>query len=101
MVQTNEATNDKSVIDQQGWGLGLQLTLTGDLAGRRNQFVAGASGDFGDTGFTQQSQTANFTAERDTIGTGPFLPETDVGSTQSLPRRFSLRIPLPSPTRGR
>ena len=81
MVQTNEATNDKSVIDQQGWGLGLQLTLTGDLAGRRNQFVAGASGDFGDTGFTQQSQTANFTAGRDTIGTGPYLPETDVGST--------------------
>ncbi len=81
MVQTNEATNDKSVIDQQGWGLGLQLTLTGDLAGRRNQFVAGASGDFGDTGFTQQSQTANFTVGRDTIGTGPYLPETDVGST--------------------
>ena len=81
MAQTNEATNDKSVIDQQGWGLGLQLTLTDDLAGHRNQFVAGASGDFGDTGFTQQSQTANFTAERDTIGTGPYLPETDVGST--------------------
>ena len=81
MPQTNEATNDRSVIDQQGWGLGLQLTLSGDLGGRRNQFLAGLSGDFGDTGFTQQSQTANFTADRDTIGTGPFLPETDVGST--------------------
>ena len=81
MTQTNEATNDRSVIDQQGWGLGLQLTVTGDLGGRKNQFVAGVSGDFGDTGFTQQSQTANFTANRDTIGTGPYVPETDVGST--------------------
>jgi len=79
--QTNEATNDRSVIDQQGWGLGLQLTATGDVGGRKNQFVAGVSGDFGDTGFTQQSQTANFTADRATIGTGPYLPETDVGST--------------------
>ena len=81
LVQSNEATNDRSVIDQQGWGLGLQLTASGDVGGRRNQFVAGASGDFGDTGFTQQSQTANFTTARDTIGTGPYLPETDVGST--------------------
>ncbi len=80
-AQTNEATNDQSVIDQQSWGLGLQLTVTGDLGGRKNQFVAGVSGDFGNTGFTQQSQTANFTADRNTIGTGPFLPETDVGST--------------------
>jgi len=81
LAQTNEATNDRSVIDQQSWGLGLQLTVTSDLGGRKNQFVAGVSGDFGDTGFTQQSQTANFTADRNTIGTGPYLPETDVGST--------------------
>jgi iron complex outermembrane recepter protein len=81
LAQTNEATNDRSVIDQNSWGLGLQLTLTGDLAGRTNQFVVGASGDFGDTGFTQQSQTATFTADRDTIATGPFVPQTDVGST--------------------
>ncbi len=80
-VQTNEATNDRSVIDQNSWGLGLQLTLTGDVGGRRNQFVAGASGDFGDTGFTQQTQTANFTVDRNTIATGPYVPETDVGST--------------------
>jgi len=81
MPQTNQATNDQSVIEQRSWGLGLQLTMTGDIAGHKNQFVAGASGDFGDTGFTQRSQTADFTANRDTIGTGPYLPETDVGST--------------------
>jgi iron complex outermembrane recepter protein len=78
--QSNAATNDRSVIDQQSWGLGLQVTMTSDPGGHRNQFVAGASGDFGNTGFTQQSQTADFTSGRDTIGTGPFLPTTDVGS---------------------
>ena len=81
LPQTNEATNDQSVIDQTSWGVGLQLTLTDDLGGRKNQFVLGASGDFGNTGFTQRSQTASFTADRDTIATGPFVPETDVGST--------------------
>ena len=81
VAQTNEATNAQSFIDQKSWGAGLQLTCTDDLGGHRNQLVVGVSGDFGDTGFTQQSQTATFTSDRDTIGTGPLLPETDVGSS--------------------
>jgi outer membrane receptor protein involved in Fe transport len=81
LPQTNEATNDRSNIDQESWGVGVQLTATGALAGRRNQLVVGASGDFGDTGFTQQSQTATFNADRATIATGPYLPVTDVGTT--------------------
>jgi iron complex outermembrane receptor protein len=80
-AQTNEATNDRSMIDQRSWGFGLQLTVTGDIGGRRNQFMAGVSGDFGNTGFSQQSQTANFIADRNTIGTGLYVAETDVGST--------------------
>lgn len=81
MPQTNEATNDRSVIDQQGWGLGLQLTFSGDVGPYRNRFVAGISGDFGNARFTQQSQTADFSADRNTFGTGPFVAETDVDST--------------------
>ena len=81
LPQTNEATNDQSTVDQSSWGVGLQLTMTGDLAGRKNQLALGASGDFGDTSFTQQSQTATFTADRDTIATAPFAPVTDVGTT--------------------
>ncbi|HEX7273679.1 MAG TPA: TonB-dependent receptor [Casimicrobiaceae bacterium] len=81
VVETNEATNDQSTIKQTSWGLGLQLTALGELAQRKNQLIVGASGDFGDTGFTQQSQTATFTADRDTIATGPYAPVTDVGST--------------------
>ena len=49
LAQANEATNDRSAIDQRSWGSGLQLTDQGDLAGRKNQFIAGLSGDFGDT----------------------------------------------------
>ena len=80
LVQTNEATNDRSAIDQKSWGFGLQLTLQGDLSGLKNQFIAGFSGDFGDTTFTQASQPATFASSRDTLGTGEFAPETDVGT---------------------
>ncbi len=80
MPQTNEATNDRSSIDQKSWGFGLQLTVPRDLAGRRSQFIAGLSGDFGDTGFTQQSQAAKFAPDREAIGSGDFAPETDVGT---------------------
>ena len=79
-IQTNEATNDRSGIDQRSWGLGLQLTLQGELAGRSHQLVIGASGDFGETRFDQQSQPASFTPERNTIATGDFAPTTDVGT---------------------
>lgn len=81
MPQLNQATNDRSAIDQKSWGLGLQITVQGELAGRKNQFIAGLSGDFGDTTFVQDSQTANFTVDRDTVGTSDFAPETDVGTT--------------------
>jgi iron complex outermembrane receptor protein len=80
LVQTNEATNDRSAIDQRGWGFGLQLTLQGDRGSLKNQFIAGFSGDFGDTTFTQTSQPAVFTTGRETLGTGEFVPQTDVGT---------------------
>jgi outer membrane receptor protein involved in Fe transport len=79
--ETNEATNDQSNIAQDGWGFGLQLTKLGEIGTRKNQLILGASGDFGNTGFTQQSQTADFNGERGTVATGPYLPETDVGSS--------------------
>lgn len=79
-VQTNQAINDRSVIGQRSWGFGLQLTWRAALAGRRHQIVVGASGDFGDIGFDQQAQPANFTAERGTIPTGAFVSTTEVGA---------------------
>ena len=74
----NEAFNDTSTIDQKSFGLGVQLTLQGDVAGVGHQLVVGASGDFGVTRFRQREQTADFTTDRGTFATGPFLPLTDV-----------------------
>ncbi|HET9598491.1 MAG TPA: TonB-dependent receptor [Anaeromyxobacteraceae bacterium] len=73
-----QATNDRSTIDQDGWGGALQLTVLSKLLGRKNQLAVGAAVDLGDVHFTQESQPADFTADRGTIGTGPFAPETDV-----------------------
>jgi outer membrane receptor protein involved in Fe transport len=83
LAQTNEATNDHSTTDQRSWGIGLQLTVLGELAGRKNQFIVGVGGDFGDTSFGQRSQPAMFTVERNTVAAGEFLPITDVDATNA------------------
>jgi len=72
LPQTNEATNDLSTINQTSYGLGAQLTANGKVAGMAHQIAVGASGDFGRTYFTQQSQPANFNADRGTVATGDF-----------------------------
>jgi iron complex outermembrane recepter protein len=80
LPQLNQATNDRSQIDQKSWGAGLQLTKQGDIARRPNQFVFGVSIDSGDTRFAQQSQPAMFTGDRDTIAIGDYAPGIDVGT---------------------
>lgn len=71
-----QAHNDRSIIDQDSYGLGLQLTRLGELAGRKNQLQAGASADLGTARYTQESQDASFTATRDTVGTGAYTLNT-------------------------
>lgn len=75
---TNEAFNDRSTIEQQSWGGGLQVTKTAKTGAVAHQIVAGVTGDFGRTRYTQDSQTANFTSDRGTVATGPFVVATDV-----------------------
>jgi len=72
-----QATNDRALIDQDSYGLGLQLTLFGQLAHCKNQLSLGASGDFGKARFSQESQQASFTTERGTVGTSNFVLDTD------------------------
>jgi len=76
-VNDVQALNDRSVIDQTGYGAALQLTVKQPLAGRRNQFVLGTSADFGRAHFTQDSQPAMFDASRGASPIGDFSPETD------------------------
>jgi len=72
-----QALNDRSSIEQTSFGLGAQLTLKRPLGDMGNQFVVGASGDFGRARFTQDSQPATFTPSRAAIATGDFEAETD------------------------
>ncbi|WP_245844669.1 TonB-dependent receptor [Noviherbaspirillum humi] len=75
-VDTTQGFNNRSRIDQQGFGLGLQLTLSGELAGRKNQFVVGGSADIGRARYTQQEQAAGFGTDRGAVGSGEFALET-------------------------
>lgn len=72
-----EATNDRSIIDQDSYGFGLQLTSLGKLAGRDNQLSLGFSADFGKARFTQEDQDAAFTTDRGTTALTDFTSTTD------------------------
>jgi iron complex outermembrane recepter protein len=97
------ATNDRSIIGQNGYGAALQLTVVGRAAGLKNQLAVGAAADLGDVHFTQQSAPAEFTADRGTVTTGGFARETEVRTTNqyyglyatdtlSLTERISLTL---------
>ena len=80
-ISTVQATNDRSSIDQTSYGLGLQMTYLGKLAGRNNQFVVGASADLGRADFKQDSQEAQFNATRGVDAVGEFMSETNAATT--------------------
>ena len=103
VADTTQAFNNRSAIRQQSYGAGLQLTLLGNVAGRKNQFVIGASADIGDARYTQEAQPAAFTADRGTVGAGDFELDTDartrnryyglfVTDTLSLGERWALTL---------
>ena len=102
-INTFQATNDRSAIDQDSYGFGLQLTFSGDIGTRKNQFTVGAGNDFGCARFIQDSQQADFTAARDTVGLTPFSRDTDaktsnrydglfLADTLSLNERWTLTL---------
>jgi outer membrane receptor protein involved in Fe transport len=73
-------TNDKSVIDTNSFGGTLQYTRLGRLLGKENRVTVGLSYDQGDTHFTQATQLAVFTSDRNTIpdpANPDFTPTTD------------------------
>lgn len=72
-----QATNDASDIEQDSYGGGLQLVLTSEPGGRKNQLTIGATADLAQARFTQNSQDAEFTADRNTVGIDDFTLETD------------------------
>lgn len=77
VVDSAQAFNDRASIRQHSYGGGLQLTVSGQLAGMKNQFVAGGTVDIGRARYGQEDQLAVFTASRGTIGVGDFELDTD------------------------
>ena len=71
------ATNDLAQITQISQGLGMQIADSGRLAGLRNLLTVGVSADRGRARFTRSSQPAVFNADRGTVATGDFVPDTD------------------------
>ncbi|HXZ59881.1 MAG TPA: TonB-dependent receptor [Steroidobacteraceae bacterium] len=71
-----EGSNNLAQIDEDGFGGGLQLTVstTGKHA---NQLTIGASDDAAHSHFQQLTQSAAFTASRETIATGAFMAVTN------------------------
>jgi len=76
-----QALNDRSKIETNGYGGSLQLSLLGDLGGKKNNFTVGASADLGRTRFSQTEEDADFTPDRGTVGTGVTTLQTDVDTT--------------------
>ncbi|MEO8164702.1 MAG: TonB-dependent receptor, partial [Betaproteobacteria bacterium] len=76
-----QAINDRSKITTNGYGGSLQLSLLGDLVGRKNNFTIGASADLGRTRYLQTQEEADFTSDRGTLGSGTPTLETDVDTT--------------------
>jgi outer membrane receptor protein involved in Fe transport len=82
-IDTVPGQNVHSVIAQDSYGFALQLSVTGKVAGMDNQLMAGVSGDFANTGFTQYAQDAAFTADRQTVGTDGYTLQTDASTRNS------------------
>src|SRR5205085_5668691 len=72
-----QAINDRSTLDQDGAGLGLQLTHSRRANGMGNQLAVGASIDSGRARFSRFEQPAVFAPDRGTIATGDYALTTD------------------------
>lgn len=62
----------------RGWGASLQASALLDLGATRHQLILGAAYDAGRTNFAQSAQPAEFSADREARGLGPFVPGTAV-----------------------
>jgi outer membrane receptor protein involved in Fe transport len=81
MIDTVQALDDRTDVDQTTYGGGLQLTATSPLAGHGNSLVFGFNGDFGRAKFTQYAQPARFNATRGADGIGDYDLEVAADTT--------------------
>ena len=72
--------NDRSHLDQTSAGLTLQGARAGRFAGFNHELTLGAALQGASVDFRQDRQDAVFTDDRNTLGTGPFVPRVAVGA---------------------
>jgi iron complex outermembrane recepter protein len=80
VVDTTEAFNAQSAIDQTSRGLSIELSSAKPLFARRNRWVVGVNGEYGEADFTRADQAAQFTPTRGAVGIGDFEPDTDAAT---------------------
>lgn len=79
-VPSPQASNIIGTTRTLTMGGTVEYTSLAALAGHENKWTVGASYDNGRTQFTQTSQDAVFTADRDTVGIDDFTPQTSVSA---------------------
>jgi outer membrane receptor protein involved in Fe transport len=78
-----QAFNDRARLGQTTAGLALQMVMHQNAAGMDHELTLGASLDGASAVFSQDRQEAAFSAERETLGAGPFVSRTQVGALNS------------------
>jgi iron complex outermembrane recepter protein len=78
------ASNILSQYTQDIYGLSLQLSRQGELAGGRQYFSVGVSAESGATGFVQTGQDAIIDASLGTVGIDGFAPQSNIGSRNTI-----------------
>ncbi len=84
------AINDAARIDELRVGFALQVTLDAPTAGRESQLTAGVSFESARSGFEGSAQEANFSPQREAVGSSAFVSETAVRTRQQVARLYLL-----------
>ena len=88
--------NDRSRLEQTSTGLSVQAVRAGRFADVRHELTVGAALHGASSDFQQERQDAIFTDERNTVGTGPFVPRVGVGARQTYHSLYVMEQVSPS-----
>jgi outer membrane receptor protein involved in Fe transport len=88
--------NDRSLLDQTSTGLTVQAVMTRRIGKTTHELTAGAALQGADVDFSQQRQDALFTDDRNTVGTGLFVPRVGVGARHTYHSLFVIEQLSPS-----
>ena len=88
--------NDRSRLDQTSAGLTLQAVRARRFSGFKHELTLGAALQGASVDFRQDRQDAVFVDDRNTVGTGPFVPRVDVGARRTYYSVYLMEQASPS-----